>query len=368
MITGGGATPPSRRSRRTRLTGSLKNVSGHEIIKGFGGIRWKKILRYYGTKAVRSNRKVGRLYQADRKVNRRVSKPDLQVTKRIDTTPEINYNSNIMNYKSNNKIVSEAHRNRKPHFIHLTHSTHAKRAAFTLAEVLITLAIIGIVAAMTIPTLISNYQKKALKTQFTQTYSLISQAVGLMKANLPFSSIYSYYTAYDPENSFYRANEFRSDFPKYIKLLKNYVSPSKMPTYYTYDGSREYSSDGNYAIYKPDLVLANGAYLRISISGSLDGILMAFAVDINGAKGPNKAGHDYFIFQIMNSKDVLEGKKMTHLYTEDEWKDSPTAGLMGLPCSVKSTQSANGVGCAWYALKDVCPDDVTKGYWECLPR
>ena len=34
------------------------------------------------------------------------------------------------------------------------------KAAFTLAEVLITLAIIGIVAAMTIPTLVSNYQKK----------------------------------------------------------------------------------------------------------------------------------------------------------------------------------------------------------------
>ncbi len=33
-------------------------------------------------------------------------------------------------------------------------------SAFTLAEVLITLAIIGIVAALTIPTLISNYQKK----------------------------------------------------------------------------------------------------------------------------------------------------------------------------------------------------------------
>ena len=274
----------------------------------------------------------------------------------------------MMNYKLENKIMSEAHRKYATHATHLTHTTHVEKAAFTLAEVLITLGIIGIVAAMTIPTLISNYQKKSLKTQFTQTYSLISQAVGLMKANSSVSSIYSYYTAYDPENSFYRANEFRSDFPKYIKLLKNYVSPSKMPTYYTYDGSREYSSDGNYAIYKPDLVLANGAYLRISISGSLDGILMAFAVDINGAKGPNKAGHDYFIFQIMNSKDVLEGRKMTHLYTEDEWKDSPTAGLMGLPCSVKSTQSANGVGCAWYALKDVCPDDETKGYWECLPR
>ena len=35
-----------------------------------------------------------------------------------------------------------------------------RRAAFTLAEVLITLGIIGVVAALTIPTLIANYKKK----------------------------------------------------------------------------------------------------------------------------------------------------------------------------------------------------------------
>ena len=52
----------------------------------------------------------------------------------------------------------------KAHATHLTHITHAKRAAFTLAEVLITLAIIGIVAAMTIPTLVANYQNKAWNT------------------------------------------------------------------------------------------------------------------------------------------------------------------------------------------------------------
>ena len=56
------------------------------------------------------------------------------------------------------KYVSKAHSKHKPH------ATHAKRVAFTLAEVLITLAIIGIVAAMTIPTLVANYQKKAWNT------------------------------------------------------------------------------------------------------------------------------------------------------------------------------------------------------------
>ena len=60
--------------------------------------------------------------------------------------------------------MSKAHGKHKPHATHLTHITHAKRAAFTLAEVLITLAIIGIVAAMTIPTLVANYQRKAWNT------------------------------------------------------------------------------------------------------------------------------------------------------------------------------------------------------------
>ena len=46
---------------------------------------------------------------------------------------------------------------------------------FTLAEVLITLGIIGIVAAMTMPTLIENYQKKVLETQYKSTVSVLSQ-------------------------------------------------------------------------------------------------------------------------------------------------------------------------------------------------
>jgi len=54
-----------------------------------------------------------------------------------------------------------------------------KRAAFTLAEVLITLAIIGVVAVMTIPTLISDYQKQVTVTKLKVTYSTINQALRL---------------------------------------------------------------------------------------------------------------------------------------------------------------------------------------------
>ena len=46
------------------------------------------------------------------------------------------------------------------------HCSLKKRAAFTLAEVLITLGIIGIVAAMTMPSLINKYQAQVLRTQY----------------------------------------------------------------------------------------------------------------------------------------------------------------------------------------------------------
>ena len=50
-----------------------------------------------------------------------------------------------------------------------------KNSAFTMAEVLITLGIIGIVAAMTIPGLIKNYQERQFKTAYKKVYSEISQ-------------------------------------------------------------------------------------------------------------------------------------------------------------------------------------------------
>ena len=52
--------------------------------------------------------------------------------------------------------------------------------AFTLAEVLITLGIIGIVAAMTIPTLLSNFAKQKLEEQIKVTYSSIQQTIKFM--------------------------------------------------------------------------------------------------------------------------------------------------------------------------------------------
>ena len=52
----------------------------------------------------------------------------------------------------------------------------AKKAAFTLAEVLITLGVIGIVAAMTLPMLVAKYQKLVATTQLKRIYSILTNA------------------------------------------------------------------------------------------------------------------------------------------------------------------------------------------------
>ena len=53
------------------------------------------------------------------------------------------------------------------------------KVAFTLAEVLITLGIIGIVAAMTLPAIIEHHQKKVVETRLQKFYTVINQAVKL---------------------------------------------------------------------------------------------------------------------------------------------------------------------------------------------
>ena len=57
-----------------------------------------------------------------------------------------------------------------------------RNTGFTLAEVLITLGIIGVVAAMTIPTLMSNTGKSELTTAYKKMVSAVNQAVTMSVA------------------------------------------------------------------------------------------------------------------------------------------------------------------------------------------
>lgn len=68
------------------------------------------------------------------------------------------------------------------------------RLAFTLAEVLITIGIIGVVAALTMPSLISHFKERAIVTQAKKSYSVFLNVLNRMKADediVDYSGIFS---------------------------------------------------------------------------------------------------------------------------------------------------------------------------------
>ena len=92
------------------------------------------------------------------------------------------YNNISLNTKERSVIVSclRHHLTRKAAFtlaeVFSPYYYSPRRAAFTLAEVLITLGIIGVVAAMTLPSLVANYKEKQRVTQLKKSYSVLQQA------------------------------------------------------------------------------------------------------------------------------------------------------------------------------------------------
>ena len=74
-------------------------------------------------------------------------------------------------------LNNEKIRDLRPNFLRF--QDDKKKCAFTLAEVLITLGISGVVATLTIPTLISNNNKRIVETRLAKFYSTMNQAVEL---------------------------------------------------------------------------------------------------------------------------------------------------------------------------------------------
>ena len=191
------------------------------------------------------------------------------------------------------------------------------KVAFTLAEVLITLGIIGVVAAMTLPSLIQNYQKKALATQTQKFYSMMSQAVKQYMAdygvddlrNTPLASDnYGEGSWDDGGNNYIPPNgkeESLRDFAtKYLKVVKEceYIenddgsadSSCYTPLYRLWDNSiSEHHPTGF------DYVLADGSTISIYYIGIKgDPGPIELYVDVNGKKGPNRVGYDLWSMSI----------------------------------------------------------------------
>lgn len=158
-----------------------------------------------------------------------------------------------------------------------------RHAGFTLAEVLITLGIIGVVAAMTIPTLMSNTGKSEFKTAYKKIISAVNQAV-TMSVAIDYLDFGDAYSGTANTESIYR-------------ILQNKMQIAKTETATTNpEIDRMFKSTGgnNYTIFFADgMVLsypksaANCTNQRANERRSV----CAAIVDVNGTKNPNKLSH-----------------------------------------------------------------------------
>lgn len=161
--------------------------------------------------------------------------------------------------------------------------------AFTLAETLITLSIIGVVASITVPTLMSNFQKKAVESKVIKFYSMMQNAIKMSTVdNGPYEE-----WIFD-ESIFSKSGQY-STFEQNKKYLEKYILP-----YIKYK-SIEKADNYNRVIIK----LQDGSTVIYSYQTDqgwgLEALMM-FTLIVDG-NIKNYSNHNRFTF--MSDKDTL---------------------------------------------------------------
>ncbi len=168
--------------------------------------------------------------------------------------------------------------------------------ALTLAEVLITLQLIGVVDAITIPSVVKNYQKTQVITKVKKAYSVLNQAYNQSQA----------------QNGMYQTWDSPSDFTQAIEYFEKYWKPylkvQKICKSYSDCGYKQINPwkapDGNYTGTNVVSPAARTTFI------TTDGILFVIyntdliRFDINNSNEPNQFGKDVFVLRPTN-KGIL---------------------------------------------------------------
>ncbi len=264
-----------------------------------------------------------------------------------------------------------------------------KKLGFTLAETLIVMAVIGVVAALTIPNLMHKFRNSVLKTQFKNSTAKFQQALKKAKADSDIETFAIYCTIRNSSNNrlenenqcldlFYGA--YNSVGFQQVRPGAKYSVLRDLSKIYNFNKTANLSDmelDGSMFSYTYTNQMLDGTYIGMHVAW-VQGYNYSFhvVIDTNGEKGPNKLGYDIFEFYINKDDDSLVGFKPNGVvYTNREDIDNLVIGngnfyykeMWGRPCNLVSPQVLNGIGCGWYALRDICPMTGEKGYFECLP-
>lgn len=216
-----------------------------------------------------------------------------------------------------------------------------KRSGFTLAEVLITLGIIGVVAALTIPNLIAGYEKQVTISKLQKISSILNQAFRLSEIdngesvywNIEFNKSTEYFNTY---------------YKPYLKILhicdnENQCGYKSNTPWFRANGK----PDKIHAVLKSwreSVILSDGSYVSFFTCAGLDssvnqddntyteGSSDLILIDINGGGKPNKFGRDAFYFSLVKGKGILP-----YGYNDDVdiVKDDCSKNNFGYKCAAK---------------------------------
>ena len=204
--------------------------------------------------------------------------------------------------------------------------------AFTLAEVLITLSIIGVVTAMTLPSITAEHKEKTAVVQLKKSYSILEQA--FTQAVNDLGTVDSWCS----ESDLYDAcsDKIFDNIKPYLKSIKECqriggYKPVCFPIY-----SRFYNNFSSYNIesWGKSIVLSDGTTFLIK-AGNGDGYKSLWCssqknktgnryngncgyiyIDINGNKRPNAGGRDVFSFKIFKDGISPAGGPYDTVWTE----------------------------------------------------
>lgn len=178
-----------------------------------------------------------------------------------------------------------------------THPDSRPKNAFTLAEVLITLGIIGVVAAMTMPSLIMHHKKVETSARLKKFISSINQALLFaenekgMREDWEIGEINSHESSYN--------------------FLNNYIKP--------YVKSHDIEKNSLYGLTGATLTFLDGSQMFIKIGSCYD-----IYYDVNGRKLPNQKGRDIFPFILCKNKGCkLSTNQVTGFWCSAD-EDRPT--------------------------------------------
>jgi len=216
---------------------------------------------------------------------------------------------------------------------------------FTLAEVLITLGIIGVVASLTIPTIMQKNQEKATVTALKKNYSNLSQAYTLAVQENGTPDTWNLVATQDPAGAVNLLNVM-APYMRITKKCDNTSGCFPDETYIRLDNSLHHNLNTLGSIAKGQL--SDGSLFAFEINDPnclanrgdsllLQTVCASFHVDLNGAKKPNTLGKDLFRFYISKYGVVPGGAQSV-----------PLADQFSFDADCKDKSLDRGYGCtAW---------------------